>query len=127
ITGSHNWSNSAESFNDENTLIIHDERIANIYYQEFMAIYSTFVGIGIEEKAESALVYPNPTDRYLNIQLQNMESGTSYLIVDMNGRRVDEGQLRTGSLNILDLSHLIHGYYSIYFPEQGWSKTFIKR
>lgn len=35
ITGSHNWSASAESRNDENTLIIHDATITNLYYQEF--------------------------------------------------------------------------------------------
>lgn len=35
ITGSHNWSASAESINDENTLIIHDANIANQFHQEF--------------------------------------------------------------------------------------------
>jgi len=36
FTGSHNWSASADSYNDENTLIIHDATIANIYYQNFV-------------------------------------------------------------------------------------------
>ncbi len=36
ITGSHNWSASANDRNDENTLIIHDATIANIYYQQFV-------------------------------------------------------------------------------------------
>ncbi len=35
LTGSHNWSSSAEYRNDENTLIVHDATIANIYFQEF--------------------------------------------------------------------------------------------
>lgn len=35
LTGCHNWSSSAEYRNDENTLIIHNATIANIYYQEF--------------------------------------------------------------------------------------------
>ncbi len=35
LTGCHNWSSSAELRNDENTLIVHDATIANIYYQEF--------------------------------------------------------------------------------------------
>jgi hypothetical protein len=35
VTGSHNWSASAESINDENTLIIHDANLANQFYQEF--------------------------------------------------------------------------------------------
>ena len=39
ITGSHNWSNSAEILNDENSLIIHSYRVANLYLQEFKARY----------------------------------------------------------------------------------------
>lgn len=35
-TGSHNWSAAADNENDENTLVIHDATIANIYYQEFV-------------------------------------------------------------------------------------------
>ena len=38
ITGSHNWSSSAENMNDENTLFIHDARVANLYYQKFVAL-----------------------------------------------------------------------------------------
>jgi len=37
ITGSHNWSNNAENRNDENTLIIHDPNLVNIFFQEFQA------------------------------------------------------------------------------------------
>ncbi len=40
LTGSHNWSASAEERNDENTLIIFNDKITNQYYQEFMARYT---------------------------------------------------------------------------------------
>ena len=39
LTGSHNWSYSAETVNDENTLVLHDAQIANQYLQEFAARY----------------------------------------------------------------------------------------
>ena len=39
VTGSHNWSSAAENSNDENTLIIKDSRVANLYLQEFAARY----------------------------------------------------------------------------------------
>ena len=39
ITGSHNWTNSAENSNDENTLVIQSNRISNLYLQEFAARY----------------------------------------------------------------------------------------
>lgn len=35
VTGSHNWSTSADTKNDENTVIIHDADLANKYFQEF--------------------------------------------------------------------------------------------
>jgi len=37
ITGSHNWSNAAETNNDENTLILKSDWITNQYAQEFAA------------------------------------------------------------------------------------------
>ncbi|PKP31954.1 MAG: hypothetical protein CVT99_07025 [Bacteroidetes bacterium HGW-Bacteroidetes-16] len=36
FTGSHNWSAAADNENDENTLVIHDGTLANIYYQQFV-------------------------------------------------------------------------------------------
>jgi len=39
ITGSHNWSANANFSNDENTLIIHNPRVSNEYFQEFGARY----------------------------------------------------------------------------------------
>ncbi|MBM2840441.1 MAG: hypothetical protein HW412_969, partial [Bacteroidetes bacterium] len=44
LTGSHNWSSSAENSNNENTLIIHDGNITNQYLQEFAARYYQFGG-----------------------------------------------------------------------------------
>jgi phosphatidylserine/phosphatidylglycerophosphate/cardiolipin synthase-like enzyme len=37
ITGSHNWTNNAEQNNDENTLIIHDQALSQIFWSEFQA------------------------------------------------------------------------------------------
>gem|GEM_PF-2167772 len=40
MTGSHNYSNAAEQSNDENTLILQSNRVANLYLQEFAARYT---------------------------------------------------------------------------------------
>ncbi|HON19386.1 MAG TPA: phospholipase D-like domain-containing protein [Salinivirgaceae bacterium] len=40
IVGSHNWTASAETRNDENTLIIYDATIANLYHQEFTQTFN---------------------------------------------------------------------------------------
>ena len=49
LTGSHNWSNNAEIRNDENTLILYDANIANLYYQEFSQRFK-----------QSRVIAPNP-------------------------------------------------------------------
>jgi phosphatidylserine/phosphatidylglycerophosphate/cardiolipin synthase-like enzyme len=36
--GSHNWTSSANTLNDENTLVVHDANMVNQYYQEFVAL-----------------------------------------------------------------------------------------
>ncbi len=67
LTGSHNWSASAQLRNDENTLIIHDQGVANAYYQEFMPRFRSGEVLvstdGRKQSLQSALhleVYPNP-------------------------------------------------------------------
>ena len=37
FVGSHNWTASADTENDENTLVVHDARVTNRYYQEYAA------------------------------------------------------------------------------------------
>ncbi|MCK4546353.1 MAG: T9SS type A sorting domain-containing protein [Candidatus Eisenbacteria sp.] len=45
-TGSHNWSYSASSRNDENTVMIHDRMISNLFLQEFADRYHESGGTG---------------------------------------------------------------------------------
>ena len=47
VTGSHNWSSSAENDNDENTLVIYDIYTANKYMQEFKKRYNEAGGTGV--------------------------------------------------------------------------------
>ncbi len=64
LTGSHNWSNSANETNDENTLIIHSEDIANQYFQNFAARFKINNGVlatGTNfQKRPVTTTYPNP-------------------------------------------------------------------
>ena len=79
ITGSHNWTNSAENDYDENTLIIHDASIANMYYEEFMARYSDVGGIASvsDFDNEQTAIYPVPFKNELTVKSEeNIESIT---------------------------------------------------
>ncbi len=69
MTGSHNFSNAANTTNDENTVVIHDYNIANVYFQEFWARYKESggtavlgIGGGVNPRQVSLLQsLPNPT------------------------------------------------------------------
>ena len=43
-TGSYNWTVAADTKNDENMMIIHDDTIANIYYQAFHQNFTDLLG-----------------------------------------------------------------------------------
>ncbi|MCF8450770.1 MAG: T9SS type A sorting domain-containing protein [Taibaiella sp.] len=80
VTGSHNWSFSADTKNDENTLIIHDKTAANVFYQAF---HANFVLLGGSPASiadcptsiplavvpvEEPTVFPNPSNGNFTIK-----------------------------------------------------------
>lgn len=102
ITGSHNWSSSAENSNDENTLIIHDSRIANFYLQEFTARYYEAGGadsIVLSSDIQNSAIpefytleqnYPNPFNPITNINFMIPVNGLVTLkVYDVLGREVE--------------------------------------
>jgi phosphatidylserine/phosphatidylglycerophosphate/cardiolipin synthase-like enzyme len=54
ILGSYNWTDSGAYGNDENTLIIHDQQLAQAYYQEWLTLWSA---IGLENMCNPPTVY----------------------------------------------------------------------
>lgn len=103
ITGSHNWSNSAEQDNDENTIFIDDIYIANQFMQEFKKRYNesggtgTFIipTVGILE--EENLVdnfylyqnYPNPFNPVTTIKVElNTRDFITLEAFDILGRKI---------------------------------------
>jgi phosphatidylserine/phosphatidylglycerophosphate/cardiolipin synthase-like enzyme len=102
ITGSHNWSTSAETANDENTLIIHSSRIANLYLQEFKARYleaggsDTITILGVKQINSDipksfglSQNYPNPFNPTTTISYQiSAASHVMLKVYDVLGREV---------------------------------------
>ncbi len=101
ITGSHNWSSSAENANNENTLIIRDGNITNQYLQEFAARYYQFGGndsirVSVEEISGAIPErftleqnYPNPFNPSTEIRYHIEQSSHVVLkVFDVLGREV---------------------------------------
>ncbi len=108
ITGSQNWSNNGELYNDENTLIIHSQDIANQYLQEFVERYREAGGeyVGCAEKENNWIlenrnlklsIYPNPFSDIVNIEccIGQRAEGVELKIYDVSGRLVKSFSLPT--------------------------------
>ncbi|MFZ4707727.1 MAG: phospholipase D-like domain-containing protein, partial [Bacteroidales bacterium] len=99
LTGSHNWSAAADNENDENTLVIHDATIANLYYQNFVKLFAVSNGVLLTSinKHETPgnnhmLVYPNPVQNgnvKVSCFMHSADKGTIQLI-DATGKIVFE-------------------------------------
>lgn len=91
FTGSYNWSAAADQRNDENTVIVHDQLIANQYYQEFSARWAddnhtncltTAVAPSIASRIELA---PNPASETVKVTLPGMV-GRTIRVIGTDGR-----------------------------------------
>ena len=98
MTGSHNYSNAANTVNDENTVIVHDPAFANQFMQEFWARYTESGGLalgvgpprapgGALELAQSE---PNPSggETLIRYALPVDAPRVTLVIYDLSGRRV---------------------------------------
>jgi len=94
LTGSHNWSASAQLRNDENTLIIHHQGVANAYYQEFVRRFAAgeiLVSSRSHEpyNLESLVsIYPNPASEWIRIESREGAEIVSLSVIDPAGREV---------------------------------------
>ena len=113
VTGSHNWSSTAENTNDENTVIVHDDRVANLYYQEFRGLLISMGVIDSIEDEDGKFVmtaFPNPSSDVLYIEVSNDYIGTEFTLSDINGRLVEVLNINSARTS-LDVSGLEQGVY----------------
>ncbi len=113
ITGSHNWSASANSIHDENTLILYDATLANIYYQEFNARFEGLTPINNLQETNIRL-FPNPVDQLLSIDLPE---NTSVEISNIAGQVIFRNKLTEGLQNI-NVSDFPDGLYFLKCKDQ---------
>ncbi|MHB1051029.1 MAG: phospholipase D-like domain-containing protein [Bacteroidota bacterium] len=115
LTGSHNWSSAAENSNNENTIIVRSQRLANLYLQEFAVRYKDAGGkdvllhagdrsTGIPADFALEQNYPNPFNPATTVRFSVADARFVTLkVFDILGREVAtlvNEQLRPGNYSI---------------------------
>lgn len=121
ITGSHNWSTRANTINDENTLIIHNEEIANQFYQNFSARFKAnngTIATCLKSPRQIELkVYPNPvSDRLRIVSPKKIMNVTLFTI---SGMKVIKKQQINTSVADVNLVQLKPGVYFLKVKTDG--------
>jgi hypothetical protein len=119
LTGSHNWSASADTKNDENTLIVHSAIVANIYYQSFNQNFSDLGGTlsppctvtAISESPNGNIsIYPNPSSSEIFVET-NFEGTVHTEIFDGTGQLVSQTITKGETKFPINISDLKDGIY----------------
>jgi phosphatidylserine/phosphatidylglycerophosphate/cardiolipin synthase-like enzyme len=127
LTGSHNWSASANTSNNENTVIVHDSSVANQYYQAFHADFLAVttanggainlaqtcipLGIGKVENIDMVTMYPNPANNDLKVMVNIPGSNVQYNVYNVTGQIVASGKLDARYVNTINISNIPSGMY----------------
>jgi phosphatidylserine/phosphatidylglycerophosphate/cardiolipin synthase-like enzyme len=136
-TGSFNWEIPADIGNDENSLTIFDNRVNNLYYQEFYQRYIESGGNSlqvqsVEEEAGPGFAldqnYPNPFSEQTTIKFTVQKvSDIKLVVVDLIGREVQTFTYKTLPPGIyesaFDGSSLPGGVYFYKISTGNYSET----
>jgi phosphatidylserine/phosphatidylglycerophosphate/cardiolipin synthase-like enzyme len=126
FVGSHNWTLSADTENDENTLVVHDAQVTNRYYQEYAnrileenggftvcrLVLATRTGT-VQTSAMQA--YPNPNKGTFSLRLASTSARTATIVLrDVTGRVVlERTQAYNGQDLAVDATSLKTGLYMV--------------
>lgn len=112
VTGSHNWSVSAETINDENTLVLHHPALAALYKAEFEKRWGAFPSSVENLRRTELQLFPNPSSNWLSIQGLQPEEGVLTLKNALGQCLQVQRTQHTSSFN-WNISDLMPGQYYI--------------
>jgi len=134
VTGSHNWTTAAEDKNDENTLIIHDATIANLYLQEFTLRWCEVknninctlpFNILADNKIEidndnGIALFPNPAQNSTTLQFKTAPSNKmEAMLYTTTGQLVKTYQLNSNQKEYqLDINEVNNGLYFLLVQDE---------
>lgn len=122
VTGSYNWTTSADTKNDENALIIHDATVANIFYQSFYQNFSdlggTLASCATVNKQEilsdfTLIIFPNPFHSQTTIHSDIECDHATINIYNIFGQLVKQINNVSGNDITINRDQLNCGVYSL--------------
>jgi hypothetical protein len=131
LTGSHNWSTNATTRNDENTLIVHDAEIAELYYRAWRGI---FLEPEVQDTSDTTSAFiskidamqhklqPNLVKRVSDVGLIAGQSGNySLFVLNSEGKLVFETRISSdkGALHYPLNGNLPAGMYRFVIAQKG--------
>lgn len=112
--GSHNWTTAADTKNDENVLIIHDDTIANLFLQAYKGSFSRLGGVmgpcvsnSVDELKSGLKIFPNPVVDIFRIDLSN-ENIDRIEIYSFEGKIMESYAATSEEVNVKDLPNGIY-------------------
>jgi len=116
VTGSHNWSNAAETVNDENLLVLHHPVLAALYKAEFEKRWGEFPPSRTIDPSDSNpfSVYPNPGSDFLEL-IHYTETEGVFWVKNTFGQLLQSVSSVPGQPARLNVSELKSGQYFITF------------
>jgi phosphatidylserine/phosphatidylglycerophosphate/cardiolipin synthase-like enzyme len=140
LTGSHNWTSGADTKNDENTVVVHNDTIANMYLQSFAGDFkgigghsltvttntcTSTTGINAIGKNDAEFnVYPNPFKNNFTVSLTN-GGNVKIKVINVIGQVVREAEATNVNELQLDLQSQPSGIY--YVQITCADKVYIKK
>ena len=131
MTGSYNWSAAANGTNDENAIIVHDQLVANQYYQEFTQRWKdngqTSCILVANKPALSAAIKlaPNPAFSQVQVSLPGL-AGHTVRILAADGRVMQTAKA-IGEEMTLSVGHLPAGAYLVQVEGVAVPVRFVKQ
>jgi phosphatidylserine/phosphatidylglycerophosphate/cardiolipin synthase-like enzyme len=139
LTGSHNWTTGADTKNDENTVVVHNDTIANMYLQSFAGDFKaisthsltttanpcTTAGINPTSRNEAEFnVYPNPFKNNFTVSVANGGS-VKVKVINIIGQVVKETETTNTTELQLDLQSQPSGIYYVQITRAD--KVYVKK
>ena len=122
IDGNSNEALYYDFYNRPNSAAIHYYRLKQIDLDGTF-YYSNIIALSDKTISEEILLYPNPANESINLQIPTGLLGHTYEIYNIAGQFVKNGTL-SGNFNVINLETMPKGFYMLLIDNGAYQKKF---